>query len=200
LSHQHHISLHHRSHTYLINLHPTLPHLNSTHLTLDITHNNNQQHSPTNTMAQEIDWSPSYCLACDRQTDTSAYCSESCRLAEYESSASPSSSPSWPSHSHTPFQLPSAYDFSQKSAAVRPAAHARAHSQPQPRQVQQPTYTVPRLQTRPVLTPSSSQSSLFSMQSGASVGEVVSEEARRELRGYASAFDQSRYQRRQSAS
>ncbi|OBT49312.1 hypothetical protein VE00_00407 [Pseudogymnoascus sp. WSF 3629] len=154
-------------------------------------------------MAQEIDWSPSYCLACDRQTDTSAYCSESCRLAEYESSASPSSSPSWPSHSHshTPFQLPSAYDFSQKtsSSSVRPAVHARAHSQPQPRQ-QQATYSVPRLQTRPVLTPSSSQSSLFSMQSGASVGEAVSEEARRELRGYASAFDQSRYQRRQSAS
>ncbi|OBT69740.1 hypothetical protein VE03_00893 [Pseudogymnoascus sp. 23342-1-I1] len=153
-------------------------------------------------MAQEIDWSPSYCLACDRQTDTSAYCSESCRLAEYESSASPSSSPSWPSHSsHTPFQLPSAYDFSQKtssSAAIRPAAHARAHSQPQPRQ--QPAYSVPRMQTRPVLTPSSSQSSLFSMQSGASVGEVVSEEARMQLRGYASAFDQSRYQRRQSAS
>ncbi|OBT82322.1 hypothetical protein VE02_08190 [Pseudogymnoascus sp. 03VT05] len=155
-------------------------------------------------MAQEIDWSPSYCLACDRQTDTSAYCSESCRLAEYESSASPSSSPSWPSHSHshTPFQLPSAYDFSRKtSSAIRPAVHARAHSQPQPRQLQQQaTYSVPRLQTRPVLTPSSSQSSLFSMQSGASVGEVVSEEARRELRGYASAFDQSRYQRRQSAS
>ena len=152
-------------------------------------------------MAQEIDWSPSYCLACDRQTDTSAYCSESCRLAEYESSASPSSSPSWPAHQHTPFQLPSAYDFSQKSssAAIRPAAHARAHSQPQPRQ-QQPAYSVPRLQVRPVLTPSSSQSSLFSMQSGASVGEAVSEEARMQLRGYASAFDQSRYQRRQSAS
>ncbi|ELR07614.1 hypothetical protein VC83_03673 [Pseudogymnoascus destructans] len=153
-------------------------------------------------MAQEIDWSPSYCLACDRQTYTSAYCSESCRLAEYESSASPSShssSPSWPSHSHTPFQLPSAYDFSQKtSSAVRPAVHARPHSQPQPRQ--QATYSVPGLQTRPVLTPSSSQSSLFSMQSAASVGEAVSEEARRELRGYASAFDQSRYQKRQSAS
>ncbi|KFY52049.1 hypothetical protein V497_08678 [Pseudogymnoascus sp. VKM F-4516 (FW-969)] len=155
-------------------------------------------------MAQEIDWSPSYCLACDRQTDTSAYCSESCRLAEYESSASPSSSPSFPTSQHHPFQLPSAYDFSQKtssSAAVRPAAHARAHSQPHPRQQQQQaTYSVPRLQVRPVLTPSSSQSSLFSMQSGASVGESMSEEARRELRGYASAFDQSRYQRRQSAS
>jgi hypothetical protein len=159
-------------------------------------------------MAQEIDWSPSYCLACDRQTDSSAYCSESCRLAEYETFASPSSSPSWPQHHAHPFHLPSAYDFSQKShspaaaAVVGPATHARAHSQPlAPRQQ---AYTMaPRQQQRPLLTPSSSQSSLFSMQSAASgsvSGEFVSEEARRELRGYASAFDQSRYGRRQSAS
>lgn len=158
-------------------------------------------------MAQEIDWSPSYCLACDRQTDTGAYCSESCRLAEYETFASPSSSPSWPT-SRSPFQLPSAYDFSQRSSAsTNTTAHARAHSQPLARQAtyppvtRQPAYTVTRPAARPLLTPSSSQSSLFSMQSAASGGsDLVSDEARRELRGYASAFDQSRYQRRQSAS
>jgi hypothetical protein len=55
--------------------------------------------------------------------------------------------------------------------------------------------------SKPALTPSSSQSSLVSMRSSSSVSfdaVQLSEEARRELRAYASSFDQSRYQRRQS--
>jgi hypothetical protein len=35
-------------------------------------------------MAQKVDWAPSNCLACDKQTDTNAFCSEFCRLAEHE--------------------------------------------------------------------------------------------------------------------
>lgn len=35
-------------------------------------------------MSIDMDWSPSFCLACDRQTDGNVYCSEACRLAEYE--------------------------------------------------------------------------------------------------------------------
>jgi hypothetical protein len=52
------------------------------------------------------------------------------------------------------------------------------------------------------LTPSSSQSSLFSMQSSTSLTSTepvhLSDESKRALRAYASSFDQSRYQRRQS--
>jgi hypothetical protein len=36
------------------------------------------------TMAMVMDWSPSFCLACDRQTDGAVFCSEACRQAEYE--------------------------------------------------------------------------------------------------------------------
>jgi hypothetical protein len=53
-----------------------------------------------------------------------------------------------------------------------------------------------------VLTPSSSQSSLFSMQSTHSSISAepiqLSDESRKALRAYASSFDQSRYSRRQS--
>jgi hypothetical protein len=56
--------------------------------------------------------------------------------------------------------------------------------------------------TKPVLTPSSSQSSLFSMQSTHSSTSTepiqLSDESRKALRAYASSFDQSRYSRRQS--
>lgn len=148
--------------------------------------------------SQEMDWSPEYCLACDRQTDGKAYCSEACRLAEYEransTSGSEASSPaqstthtSWPkttSANVTNFYLPSAYDFSKKSTTT---------SRPQT----QPTYGA-----RPQLTPSASQSSLSSMQSQASYSSessTLSEESKQALRAYASSFDQSRYHRRQSA-
>jgi hypothetical protein len=56
--------------------------------------------------------------------------------------------------------------------------------------------------TTTLLTPSSSQSSLFSMQSSTSSTAVepvqLSDESRKALRAYASSFDQSRYSRRQS--
>jgi hypothetical protein len=146
------------------------------------------------TMSQDMDWSPTFCLACDIQTDGNAYCGEACRLAEYESAntGSEASSPashqgsvSWPVQQSTTFHLPSAYDFTKKASRPRPQS--------------QPIYA------RPALTPSSSQSSLFSMQSTSSTSSAsaeqvqLSEETRRELRGYASCFDQSRYHRRNSA-
>jgi hypothetical protein len=136
-----------------------------------------------------MEWSPSFCLNCDKQTvDSQVYCSESCRLAEYEMSNSAASSPAsatnptWPSQRHG-FYLPAAYDFSSKRSSLP----ARPESQPA---------------VRPQLTPSSSQSSLFSMQSNASTSSEqshLSEQAKKELRAYASSFDRSRYQRRQSA-
>lgn len=108
----------------------------------------------TYTMAQKVDWSPSHCLACDRQSDTNAFCSQLCRLAECETTSVTS-----------------------------------VHSTPQ----QQPEGSQ--------YTSSSSQSSLISIQratSGVPGEELVSEEARKELRGYANAFDLSRW--RQHAS
>jgi hypothetical protein len=145
-----------------------------------------------------MDWSPTFCLACDVQTDGNAYCGEACRLAEYEraNTGSEASSPashqgsiSWPARQSNTFYLPSAYDFTKKASST--SSHPRPQSQP--------------IYARPALTPSSSQSSLFSMQSTSSTSSSsteqvqLSEETRRELRGYASCFDQSRYHRRHSA-
>ncbi|CAK7204399.1 hypothetical protein SEUCBS139899_007155 [Sporothrix eucalyptigena] len=58
-------------------------------------------------MANDLMWDHHFCLTCDKQTDGPAYCSESCRLADYEGATSfapPSGpgSPSWvPSGSST---------------------------------------------------------------------------------------------------
>ena len=41
-------------------------------------------------MASNMDWSPDYCLSCDRQTEGGAYCSQACRLADLEKAKSPS--------------------------------------------------------------------------------------------------------------
>lgn len=153
-----------------------------------------------------MNWSPDFCLACDRQTDGGVYCGEACRLAEYEkaktgseasSPASPRGMPtSWPS-SRQPsnFYLAPAYNFSAYRTSSSPrtsqASAARPRSSPMV------------VSSKPVLTPSSSQSSLFSMKSNSSTSSLepthLTDEARRELRAYASSFDQSRYHRRQSA-
>jgi hypothetical protein len=160
-------------------------------------------------MSNNMDWSPDFCLACDRQTDGGVYCGEACRLTEYEkaNSGSEASSPAsqreprnWstttrPSNN---FYLPPAYDFAAyKSQAYGIAARPR----PSPTQRSRPQSSPVILSSKPVLTPSSSQSSLFSMRSSSSISSEpiqLSEESRRELRAYASSFDQSRYQRRQS--
>lgn len=154
-----------------------------------------------------MDWSPDFCLACDRQTDGNAYCSEACKLTEYEKSSnagSTASSPissrglAWPSTrpSNNGFYLEPAYNFSNaKPYGTNPSQ--RTSYQPS-RQGSSPV----TFNTKPVLTPSSSQSSLFSMQSTTSsmTAEPIqlSDESRKALRAYASSFDQSRYSRRQS--
>ena len=155
-----------------------------------------------------MDWSPSFCLACDRQTDGNVYCSETCRLAEYEvasnagSTASSPTSPrgpmSWPSRpsNHT-FHLEPAYNFSKAQPYGSKPAPRASHFQLTSR----PQSSPGTFSSKPVLTPSSSQSSLFSMQSSSSTGSEpipLSEESRKALRAYASSFDQSRYSRRQS--
>jgi hypothetical protein len=150
-------------------------------------------------------WTPEFCLGCDKQTDGAAYCSESCRLAEFESSSAPSSGASSPSYTTSSypwttskqpsakFQLSPAYDFRNPQpygSTPLPPSYLSQRSEPS-------TLTMP---TR-VLTPSSSHSSLCSMQSTSSAGSEsahLSDKAKRELRAYASSFEQVRMQRRRS--
>lgn len=166
-----------------------------------------QQPHPKHTMTIDMDWSPSFCLACDKQTE-SVYCSEACRLAEYEvasnvgsAASSPTSSRgsvSWPARqSNKGFYMEPAYNFSNAQPYGTTPSPRSSHFYQTSRPKSSPvTYS------KPVLTPSSSQSSLFSMQSSTSSTSSeptqLSDESRRALRAYASSFDQSRYSRRQS--
>jgi hypothetical protein len=164
-------------------------------------------------MSFNMDWSPDFCLACDRQTDGNVYCSEACRLAEYEKSSSnagsTASSPtsprgvSWPTarRSNNGFYMEPAYNFSNAQPYGTTSSPRTSHFyQPSKPQASPITYN-----SKPVLTPSSSQSSLFSMQSTSTTTSTavepsqLSDESRKALRAYASSFDQSRYSRRQSS-
>ncbi|KAG9249016.1 hypothetical protein BJ878DRAFT_199376 [Calycina marina] len=159
-------------------------------------------------MSFDMDWSPSFCLACDRQTEGRVYCSEDCRLAEYEQASSnagsTASSPvpprapvSWPTtKTSNGFYMEPAYNFSK----AQPYGVSRLVSSQSPSKSSTTTTTT---SSRPILTPSSSHSSLLSLKSTASAtaGEPaqLSDESRKALCAYASSFDQSRYSRRQSA-
>lgn len=157
-------------------------------------------------MSFDMDWSPDFCLACDRQTDGNVYCSESCRLAEYEqgsnagsAASSPTSSRgpvSWPSRTSNGFYMEPAYNFSK----AQPYGRSTSPRGSTFYQSSRPSSSPANLSSR-TLTPSTSQSSLFSMQSTSSTAsepQQLSEESRKALRAYASSFDQSRYSRRQS--
>ncbi|VBB77908.1 Putative protein of unknown function [Podospora comata] len=134
-----------------------------------------------------FDWDHQFCLGCDKQTDGTTYCSEACRLGDYEKTASSSSSPSsgassptlneWtfnkPTSSSSKFYLSPAFDFSTPQTS-------RSNS---------------------VLSPSASQTSLCSMRSTSSAGldaAQLSDKAARELRAYARSFESVRTQRRRS--
>lgn len=141
-----------------------------------------------------FDWTHSYCLNCDKQTDGTTYCSESCRLAEYEQTSAPSTGPSspafggpsypWSSRSSTSNKivLSPAYDFN----------HSSSHS----------SQRRGSLAPQRILSPSSSHASLCSMRSSSSsINEAtmqLSDTARKELLAYASSFEAARSSRRQS--
>lgn len=152
-----------------------------------------------------FDWSHEFCLACDKQveSDGAAYCSESCRLTELERTSTPSSQasspgltpPSYPwatqtrQPSPTKFHLSPAYDFSNaqpygSTPTASKTLFGNYDDQP----------------TARVLTPSSSHTSLCSMQSTSTTSgpNVLSVEAKEELRAYAVSFEQVRTQRRRS--
>lgn len=153
------------------------------------------------------EWAPEYCLACDRQTDGSVYCSESCRLADYEKTSTPSSATSSPAASQpsswsgsaaaaprqqSKFYLSPAYDFS------NPAPYGTT---PQPYSFLASYQRSASLPANRSLSPSNSHSSLCSIQSSSSSSSDVrqlSEKATRQLREYASSFENVRSQRRRS--
>jgi len=155
-------------------------------------------------MSIDTDWSPDFCLSCDRQTDGGVYCSEACRLAEYEKASSTTSSAasspresgplSWPIRpSKNAFFLEPAYNFS------NPKPYGATPRSPS-------FYLNQRLRSSPVtfpsLTPCTSSTSLYSIRSNTvsqpTEATQLSHESRKALRAYASSFDQSRYSRRQS--
>lgn len=156
------------------------------------THKDPQTLQHYNLFKMSFDWTHSYCLNCDKQTDGTTYCSESCRLAEYEQSSTPSTGPSSPafngpnypwayssSTSSNKFYLPPAYNFSAQSS------QRRGSLAPPQR----------------VLSPSSSHASLCSMKSSSSTtseAAQLSNAAKRELHAYASSFENARSTRRQS--
>ncbi|KAH6656343.1 hypothetical protein BKA67DRAFT_531621 [Truncatella angustata] len=151
-------------------------------------------------MSYNPSWEHQYCLACDRQTDGATYCSESCRLSDFDKSSTtystPASSPglegpgfTWTSsRRQSKFYLSPAYDFS--------------NAQPYGSTTQSQTYLSRQsISSTGQLTPSSSYSSLNSMQSTSSTGaegKQLSDKARKQLRDYASSFENARVQRRRS--
>ncbi|KAI0137385.1 hypothetical protein BJ170DRAFT_58362 [Xylariales sp. AK1849] len=156
-------------------------------------------------MACNPAWEHQYCLSCDRQTDGATYCSESCRLSDFDKSSTtfstPASSPglagsnfSWTTPKpQAKFYLSPAYDFSK----AQPYG-----STPQPQSfLSRRSETTNFSPVRQVLTPSSSHSSLNSLQSNSSTGSEsrqLSDKARKQLRDYASSFENARLQRRRS--
>ena len=154
-------------------------------------------------------WTPDFCLACDKQVhgDDDAYCSEACRLADFERTASSlssprsslssrSASPSLPTtasssswgrkdsgfHLSAPFDFTNAqlYGYGSKTSSTSTSSSA----------------AVPQRS----LTPSSSHSSLCSIKSSSSAGDAsqLSDKTRKELQAYAVSFEQVRMQRRRS--
>lgn len=158
------------------------------------------------TMAIEMDWSPDYCLSCDRQISQSghgAYCSQSCRLADLEraSSNSGSSSPttaptsSWQNSNmgtSAGFYLPPPLNFSamsgrqSSSAASSPVSRSPLSSTPPNHYSTSPYASRPsQLYTSPSRTSLSSLNSYNGQQEPA----VLSDKVKSELRDYASSFD-----------
>ena len=155
-------------------------------------------------------WTHQFCLACDKQVqDGAAYCSESCRLSDFEKSptspssqaSSPSFAPSsgpWSTPSRPPvrskFYLSPAYDFSNAQPyGTTPTAKPLLGYYSSLRS-ERPSQSLPLRQ----LTPSSSHSSLCSMQSTASDASRLSDGAKKELQAYAVSFEHVRMQRRRS--
>lgn len=146
----------------------------------------------------ELTWSQHYCLACDRQTSGGAYCSQSCRLADHETSSNWSGSSSssrnpmssttilTPPISSSPrgsgFYLSPAINFDAYKSSSKPASPGH-----------------PLSPSKKILSPSSSRSSLASNGSASSGHHHLSEKVHNELLAYTNSFDSTRnWKRRQT--
>lgn len=163
--------------------------------------------STIRSQTMESNWSPDYCLACDRQTSAGAYCSQACRLADLETSscASEPSSPRsledssfWArstSPSKSGFYLQPAFDFgAYQSTCSRSTSRRTVVTHPTASfstsfHTQTPPNPLPSSSSHRALTPSSSHSSLKSVQSSVSQSISLSVQAKTELRGYTDSFD-----------
>ncbi|KAJ9133615.1 hypothetical protein NKR19_g8988 [Coniochaeta hoffmannii] len=145
-----------------------------------------------------LDWTHQFCLSCDKQTDGTAYCSESCRLADYEKTSAPSPSLSSPGLADSSSSYP--WTFSKPTTTSRPLYLAPAYdfSNAQPYSSLQRSQSTGGTLAPKALSPSTSHSSLCSMKSTSSTDSQLSEKATRELRAYARSFESVRLQRRRS--
>lgn len=147
---------------------------------------------PPTTEAMDFDWTHSFCLACDKQVSSTkdAYCSEACRLADFEKTSSPSSGASSPGLNHPTY--PWTHKTNNSTSYFQPTYNSY-------QSYTTATTSSDQSSTR-VLTPSSSHSSLCSMQSTSTTGDStqLSAKTRQELRAYAVSFENVRMQRRRS--
>ena len=161
-------------------------------------------------------WFLDFCFVCDRQTLGEAYCSQACRLAELDisSAVSEPSSPTtiapldraWNGHppeSGSGLHLGPQFDFA-SYRALGPSSRRQADpsiandlsfkSNPS-------SFSAALRSSRRTLSPSSSQTSLSSLQSVSVSRSSLSGQARSELQDYTGCFDQVRdWKRRLTAS
>ncbi|RKF78358.1 hypothetical protein GcM3_065014 [Golovinomyces cichoracearum] len=159
-------------------------------------------------MTFDMDWSHSFCLMCDRQTDGNVYCSETCRLAEYEDVSNASSIASSPTSPQMKFLSRKSTQLSRSSATQLHDSYQNSnsdHSHPSSLSI---ASSVSDLQLSPTaktikiglisLNPNSEYSLRGSQPNTVSETSLVSENSQRELRVYANAFNRSKYSRRQT--
>ncbi len=152
----------------------------------------------------DLTWSLDYCLACDRQTSGGAYCSQSCRLADLETSTTWSgpSSPTTTSSNETQrgsgFYLSPAINFANYKIDKSTSTSTSSSSNPQPTaQISYFSANYTQQPTNKSLSPSSSRSSLSSNSSELSQNQL-SEHIHNELRAYTNSFDTTRNWRRRT--
>ncbi|RDA83913.1 hypothetical protein CP532_3666 [Ophiocordyceps camponoti-leonardi (nom. inval.)] len=154
-------------------------------------------------------WTHQFCLACDKQvhSDGAAYCSESCRLADHETTTTTTTTSTTTTAPCSQASSPGPVAPCHEPTTMRPSSHRLFLPPPFEfnrgqlsklslylGQASTPLTSVPNL------TPSSSHSSLCSMQSMASSVDAthLSDKSRQELKAYAISFEQVRLQRRRS--
>ncbi|PGH13807.1 hypothetical protein AJ80_06195 [Polytolypa hystricis UAMH7299] len=143
-------------------------------------------------------WSLDFCLVCDRQTLGGAYCSQTCRLAELDA-CSTGSEPSSPTTG--PQNAWSSTRNENGLGLLGPAIDFTAYKSPTSTHYHYPqtSFSTYVQSSRRGLTPSSSQTSLSSLQSISTTTSALSDEVQSELDDYAGCFDRVRDWKRRLA-